>query len=64
MLQIIGSMLTKRMWENIETEDEYRNALKRFLAICEAPKGTEEINEFFRLMELMEKYERENCSYN
>ena len=64
MLQTIGSMLTKRMLEKIETEDDYRDALKRFLEICEAPKDSDEIKELYLLMNLMEKYERENCSYN
>lgn len=57
-------MLTKRMLDNIETEDDYRDALKRFLEICEAPKSTSEIKELFLLMDLMKKYERENCPYN
>lgn len=64
MLQTIGLMLTKKMLERIETEDDYRDALKRFLEICEAPKDKEEIKELFLLMDIMEKYERENCSYN
>jgi hypothetical protein len=57
-------MLTKRKLDSIETEDDYRDALKRFLEICEAPKDIGEIKELFLLMDLMEKYERENCSYN
>jgi len=64
MLQTIGSMLTKRMLDRIETEEDYRDALKRFLEICEAPKDSDEIKELYLLMNLMEKYERENCSYN
>ena len=48
----------------IVTEDDYRDALNRFLEICESPKDKEEIAELFLLMNLMEKYERENCSYN
>jgi hypothetical protein len=64
MQQIIGSMLTKSMLDKIEMEDDYRDALKRFLEICEAPKDADEIKELFHLMDLMEKYERENCSYN
>ena len=57
-------MLTKRMLDKIETEDDYRDALKRFLEICESPKDSDEIKELFLLMDLMEKYERENCSYS
>lgn len=47
----------------IETEDDYRDALNRFLEIRE-PKNEEEYTELILLMNLMEKYERENCSYN
>lgn len=46
----------------IETEDDYRVALKRFLEICEVQKDSEELCEMFLLMDLMEKYERDNCS--
>ncbi len=52
------------MLDRIETEDDYRDALKRFLEICETPKDKEEIVELFLLIDLMEKYERENCSYS
>ncbi|HKI90608.1 MAG TPA: hypothetical protein VKA38_16395 [Draconibacterium sp.] len=62
MLQTIGSMLTKKRLDKIEMEDDYRDALKRFLEICETPKDADEVKELFLLMDLMEKYERENCS--
>lgn len=52
------------MLNRIETEDDYRDALKRFLEICEAPKDADETRELFLLMNLLENYERENCSYN
>ncbi len=48
----------------IETENEYREALKRFLEICPVPKNMEEIKEISLLISVMEKYERENCSCN
>lgn len=48
----------------IETEDDYRDALSRFLEICEAPKNEGEVKEMYLLMDLMGKYERNNCSYN
>ncbi len=51
------------MIEQIETEDDYREALKRFLEICGAPKNSEEEKELFLLMNLLEKYERKNCSF-
>jgi len=49
---------------DIVNEDDYRNALNRFLEICEAPKNDDEVKEMFLLMTLMEKYEREDCSSN
>lgn len=52
------------MLYKIETEDDYREALKRFLEICETLGGAEESEELDQLMHLMEKYERENCSDN
>ncbi|WP_297092100.1 hypothetical protein [uncultured Draconibacterium sp.] len=48
----------------IDTEDDYREALDRFLAICSAPQSEGEVKEMYLLMALMEKYERENCSSN
>lgn len=44
------------------TEDEYREALKRFLEICDKPEGTPEAEELEQLMTVMEIYEQENCS--
>jgi len=48
----------------IETEDDYRDALKRFMEICESQKTDVEIKEMFLLIDIMEKYERANCSQN
>jgi hypothetical protein len=48
----------------IKTEEEYYNALKRFLEICKNPKDSDEVKEMYLLMDLMGKYERENCSIN
>jgi hypothetical protein len=48
--------------ETIFTEDEYREALKRFLEICDAPENTPEANELGQLMVSMQVYEQENCS--
>ncbi len=48
----------------IETEDDYRNALNRFLEICAAPKDDLEVKEMYLLMDQMGRYERENCSAN
>ena len=50
------------MLEFIETEEYYREALKRFFEICEAPQNNDEVKELFVLMDLMEKYERNDCS--
>lgn len=52
------------MIHEIETEDDYQEGLKRFLEICSGPKNDEEVKELYLLMELMEKYERNNCSIN
>lgn len=60
----IGWTHTNFMRYELETEDDYREALNRFLEICESPKDKNEIKELFLLINLMEKYERENCSYN
>ncbi len=57
-------MHIRSMIDRIETEDDYRDALKRFLEICEAPKDVNEVKELFILMDVMEKYERNNCSYS
>ena len=56
-------MLISKMFGQIETEEEYREALKRFLEICSAPKNLEEEKELYLLMDLLEKYERNNCSF-
>ena len=53
-----------RMNYELKTEDDYRDALNRFLLICEAPKNDDEVKEMYLLMHLMEKYEKENCSAN
>ena len=57
-------MRIKMINYEIQTEDDYRDALNRFLEICSAPKNDEEVREMYLLMSLMEKYERENCSCN
>lgn len=64
MLQTIGSMLINGMLDRINTEDDYRQALKRFIEICSSQKNSDELDEMLVLMDLMEKYERENCSQN
>jgi hypothetical protein len=50
------------MKDVISTEDDYREALKRFLEICDAPEDTPEACELELLMYSMEIYEEENCS--
>lgn len=45
----------------IETEDNYREALNRFIELCESQKTGEDLKELLLLADLMEKYERENC---
>lgn len=50
------------MLKQLFTEDEYREALKRFLEICDAPEDSPEAEELEQLMTIMEIYEQENCS--
>ncbi len=57
-------MLINGMLDRINTEDDYRLALKRFIEICGSQKNSDELDEMLVLMDLMEKYERENCSQN
>jgi hypothetical protein len=64
MQQKIGWTLIKTMIYEIETDDDYRDALKRFLEICKDPKDTTEVKEMYVLMDIMAKYERESCSEN
>jgi antitoxin component HigA of HigAB toxin-antitoxin module len=48
----------------IKTEDDYRDALNRFIEICKYPKTNEELYELLVLTDLMEKYERSDCRNN
>jgi len=48
--------------ETLFTEDEYREALKRFLEIFDTTDDTPEAIELEQLMTVMEIYEQENCS--
>lgn len=50
------------MKETLFTEDDYREALKRFLEICDAPEDSPEAEDLEKLMYLLEVYEQENCS--
>lgn len=59
-----GLMPINFMIYEIETEEDYQEALKRFLDICDNPKDTNEVKEMYLLMDLMGKYERNNCSIN
>lgn len=49
------------MMDTLFTEDDYREALKRFLEICDAPECPQEIFELEKLMYMMEVYEKDNC---
>ncbi len=46
---------------DIVTENDYRKALDRFIELCGSEKSDEELKELLLLIDLMEKYERENC---
>jgi hypothetical protein len=60
----IGWTPISMMNYEIKTEDDYREAMNRFLEICHAPKDEDEVKEMYLLMDVMAKYERENCSSN
>ena len=45
----------------IETEEDYREALNRFVELCESQKNDEDLKELLLITDLMEKYERANC---
>ena len=51
-----------RMIETLFTEDDYRDALKRFLEIFDAEENTPEANELEKLLYWMQNYEQDNCS--
>jgi len=48
----------------IETEEDYQQGLKRFIELSGNIETDEDLKELTLLMNLMEKYERENCSTN
>lgn len=47
--------------ETLFTEEDYRQALKRFLEICDAAEDTPEAYELEKLMYAMQAYEEGNC---
>lgn len=49
------------MEERLLTEDDYREALKRFMEIIENDLINECLDEFLKLMRQLETYEYENC---
>jgi antitoxin component HigA of HigAB toxin-antitoxin module len=49
---------------DIHNEQDYRDALLRFIHLCEMQKNDEDLKEILLLTRLMEKYERENCGIN
>ena len=61
-LQMNSGIKDHGKMETLFTEDDYREALKRFLEICDAPECPQEINELEKLMYLLETYEQDNCS--
>ena len=52
------------MMYEIETEEDYQQGLKRFIELSGSIKTDDDLKELYLLMDLMEKYERENCSSN
>lgn len=55
--------IKKTMINAIETEEEYRKALLRFLEICEAPQNESEAVELILLIKRMEEYEEKHCPH-
>lgn len=49
------------MNERLESEEEYREVLRRFIDILENNDGHTEEIELLRLIRLLELYEYENC---
>ncbi|MFZ5428889.1 MAG: hypothetical protein ACOZDD_01560 [Bacteroidota bacterium] len=49
------------MDKKLTTEEEYREALQRFLEILEKEDGDYDVLELFGLMKQLELYEQENC---
>ncbi|HNQ36662.1 MAG: hypothetical protein KA780_06645 [Prolixibacteraceae bacterium] len=49
------------MKKRLETEEEYREALRRFLEIIENQLESDNEEELEELIRLMEIYEYENC---
>ncbi len=48
------------MMEPLFTEDEYREALKRFIEICDSPDDAQIPEELEELIIIMEIYEQQN----
>lgn len=48
----------------IHTEEDYRDALLRFISLCESQKTDDDLKELMWLTSEMEKYERRNCNSN
>jgi len=48
----------------IETEDDYRDALNRFVELCKSQKTNDDLDELLVLTSQMEKYERAMCGNN
>jgi HTH-type transcriptional regulator/antitoxin HigA len=48
------------MWKQIETEEEFNEALKRFNEVFHAPVGTPEGDEAALLADLIETYDNEH----
>jgi hypothetical protein len=49
------------MPDKLETEDDYRKALNRFLELSCIRENSLFKEEFFGLIKLLEEYEKENC---
>jgi antitoxin component HigA of HigAB toxin-antitoxin module len=47
--------------EVIRTEEDYREALRRFIEILDSPEGSPEALELIVLMKKLQEYELDNC---
>ena len=47
--------------EGIKTEEEYREAMRRFIEILGSPEGSPQAQELIVLMKKLEEYELDNC---
>lgn len=55
-------MHIRKMLDKLESEEDYREALTRFLELSCVHEDPARAGELFQLISLLEEYEKENCS--